>query len=152
MADAPSALKTSIEDATKAAMKAREKQRVAALRLIGAELKRIEVDERKTLSDDDVRTILNRMVKQRRDSLGQYETAGREDLAEQERFELALIQEFLPQPLSEDELQALVRDAVASTGASGMKDMGAVMGAVKARAEGRADMAEVSRLVKAALG
>ena len=101
-------LKSSIGEATKVAMKARDKVRVAAFRLMNAELQRVEVDERKTLTDDDVIAILNRMMKQRRDSLAQFQQAGRQDLADQEQFEIQLIEEFLPESLAETELDALI--------------------------------------------
>ncbi|MEM1231589.1 MAG: GatB/YqeY domain-containing protein [Pseudomonadota bacterium] len=146
-----SELKTRISDATKDAMKARDKDRVAALRMINAELKRVEVDERKMLSDDDVLTILNRMRKQRQDSLKQFEDAGRDDLAATERFELALLETFMPAPLAEAEIDALVDEAIAGTGASGMADMGKVMGRVKGAVGAGADMGVVSARVKAKL-
>ena len=144
-------LKTRIAEATKAAMKAREKERVAALRLVGAEIKRVEVDERKELDDADVLVVLDRMRKQRNDSLTQYRDAGRDDLADKEQFELDLIQEFLPQPLTEAEVGAMVDEAIASVGASGMQDMGKVMGQLKPQVQGRADMGQVSGLVKSRL-
>lgn len=144
-------LKLQIGETTKAAMKARDRARVAALRLVNAEIKRIEVDERRDLTDDDVLTILNRMLKQRHDSLGQFEAAGREDLAEKERYEIGVIREFMPEPLSAEALAALVDEAVASTGATEMKDMGKVMGALKPKVQGRADMGALSGLVKARL-
>ena len=145
-------LQSVIQDATKAAMKARDKERVAALRLINAEIKRVEVDERKTLVDADILTILTRMVKQRNDSLSQYEAAGREDLAAKERYELDLIQEFMPEQLGEDKIAAEVAAAIEQTGAAGMQDMGKVMGVLSGKLKGRADMGLVSKLVKAALG
>ncbi|MDA1074209.1 MAG: GatB/YqeY domain-containing protein [Proteobacteria bacterium] len=145
-------LKTRIGDATKVAMKAREKQRLGALRLINSEIKRIEVDERRELTDDDVLTILNRMLKQRNDSLAQFTSAGRNDLAEQEQFEINLIQEFMPVALSEAELDGLLSDIINETGAVTMKDMGKVMARLKEAAHGRADMASLSAKVKARLG
>lgn len=144
-------LKTRITEATKAAMKAREKERVAALRLVGAEIKRVEVDERKELDDEAVLVVLDRMRKQRNDSLTQYRDAGRDDLADKEQFELDLIQEFLPQPLTEAEIGAMVDDAIAALGASGMQDMGKVMGQLKPQMQGRADMGQVSGQVKSRL-
>lgn len=144
-------LKQAIGDATKTAMKARDKDRVAALRMINAELKRVEVDERKTLSDQDVLSILTRMRKQRQDSLKQFEAAEREDLAAQERYELELLAEFMPQPLSEAEIDAAIDAAISETGASGMADMGKVMGKVKAVVGSRADLGAVSGRVKARL-
>jgi len=145
------ALKTRISDATKAAMKARDKARVAALRLINAEIKKVEVDERRELTDDDVLAVLNRMVKQRQDSLKQYREAGREDLAAQEQGELDLIAEFLPEPLTEAELEQLISDALAESGAETMRDMGKVMALLRGPVQGRADMAAVSARVKARL-
>lgn len=144
-------LKARIVDDTKAAMKARDKARVAALRLINAEIKRLEVDERRELSDEDVLGVLNRMLKQRRDSLEQFEKAGRSDLAAQERFEIELVQEFMPAALSEAEIDALIERAIEQSGAAGMKDMGKVMGALKSEVTGRADMGAVSAKVKARL-
>ena len=145
-------LKNRISDATKAAMKARDKERLATLRLINADIKRVEVDERRDLSDQDVVAILTRMLKQRQDSLSQYESAGRDDLAAQERFEITIVQEFLPEPLDEAALDAMIDSAIADTGAASMKDMGKVMGILKPRVEGRADMGAVSGKVKARLG
>jgi uncharacterized protein YqeY len=144
-------LKLQIGETTKAAMKARDKDRVAALRLVNSEIKRVEVDERRELTNEDVLAILNRMLKQRHDSLSQFEAAGREDLAEKERYEIGVIREFMPEPLSADALAALVDEAVASTGATEMKDMGKVMGVLKPKVQGRADMGALSGLVKARL-
>ena len=144
-------LKTQIGEVTKDAMRARDKSRVAALRMVNAELKRVEVDERKTLTDDDVLAILNRMLKQRNDSLSQFEQADREDLAAQERFEIELIKTFMPEPLSEAEVDAVIERAIEATGATSMKDMGQVMGLVKAEISTRADMGAVSGKVKAHL-
>lgn len=140
-----------IQTATRTAMKARDKRLVAALRLVNAELKRVEVDERKALVDADVITVLTRMVKQRNDSRSQYEAAGRTDLAEQEAFEIDVVRSFMPTPLSEAEVDALIDAAVAATGASGMRDMGKVMGQLKGEVAGRADMGAVSAKVKAKL-
>lgn len=144
-------LKTQIGEVTKDAMRARDKSRVAALRMVNAELKRVEVDERKTLTDDDVLAILNRMLKQRNDSLSQFEQANREDLAAQERFEIELIKTFMPEPLSEAEVDAVIERAIEATGATSMQDMGQVMGLVKAEISTRADMGAVSGKVKARL-
>ncbi len=144
-------LKDRIQTATRTAMKARDKRLVAALRLVNAELKRVEVDERKALTDADVITVLSRMVKQRNDSHSQYEAAGRTDLAEQEAFELDVLDSFMPAPLSEAEVDKLVNAAIAATGAAGMRDMGKVMGQLKGELAGRADMGTVSTKVKAKL-
>lgn len=146
-----SALKESIGEATKDAMRARAKERLAALRLMNAEIKRVEVDTRKILSDDDILQILNRMLKQRQDSLQQYEAAGREDLAAVERQEIEVIREFMPAPLSDAELEAEINAAVTVTGASSPKDMGALMNVLRPRVQGRADMGQVSARVKARL-
>jgi len=144
-------LKAQIDESTKSAMKARDKARVATLRLVNAEIKRVEVDERRELSNEDILGILNRMLKQRNDSLSQYEAAGREDLAEQERYEIGVIREFMPAPLSEETLARLIQEAIAATGAADIKDMGKVMGALKPEIQGRADMGAVSAQVRARL-
>lgn len=144
-------LKIRIADATKAAMKARDKSRLGVLRLINADIKRLEVDERRELADSDVLVVLNRMLKQRTDSERQYRDAGRTDLAEQEAFEIGVIEEFMPAPLDDAELDALIRNAVAETGAESMRDMGKVMNALRDKAQGRADMGEISSRVKAVL-
>ena len=146
-----SELKQRIEDATKDAMRARDRQKLGALRLINAALKQVEIDERKALGDTDVLSILNRMLKQRRDSLEQYEAAGREDLAGQERFEINLIESFMPAQLSDAEIAAAVQKAIELTEAESMGDMGKVMANLKAALTGKADMASVSRQVKTQL-
>ena len=132
-------------------MKARDKARLGALRLIMADFKRIEVDERIELDDERVLVILDKMTKQRKDSQQQFEDAGREDLAQQEALEIAVIAEFLPEQLSDDEVSALVKSAIAETGAVSMQDMGKVMAIVKPQVQGKADMGSVSGLVKAQL-
>lgn len=144
-------LQDRIQTATRTAMKARDKRLVAALRLVNAELKRVEVDERKALADADVIAVLTRMVKQRTDSRSQYEAAGRTDLAEQEAFEIDVVRSFMPTPLSEAEVDALIDAAIATTGAAGMRNMGKVMGQLKGKVAGRADMGTVSAKVKARL-
>ncbi|OAN19027.1 glutamyl-tRNA amidotransferase [Photobacterium jeanii] len=141
-----------LKDEQKAAMKAKDKPRLGAIRLVMAAIKQREVDEGITLSDDDVIAVLTKMVKQRRDSVTQYEAAGRQDLADVELAEIAVLDEFLPQPLSDDEVAALLDEAIAATGAAGMQDMGKVMGVLKPQIQGRADMGTVSQLVKAKLG
>ena len=146
-----SALKSTIHDEMKAAMRAKDKARLGIIRLIQSEFKRIEVDERIELDDARVLAVLDKMVKQRRDSAQQYEDAGRQELAEQEKFEIGVISEFLPQPLSEDEISSLIEDAITSTGANGMQAMGQVMGILKPKLQGRADIGKVSGLVKAKL-
>ncbi len=147
-----STLQITISEATKTAMKAREKSRVAVLRLINAEIKRYEVDERKEPTDDVVLDILILMKKQRNDSIKAFEVAQRDELVAQEAFEIAILQEFMPEELAEDAIKAIVTEAIASTGAASMKDMGKVMGAIKGPLEGRADMGAVGALVKGLLG
>ena len=144
-------LKAQLASATRAAMRTRQRERVKALRLVNAAVKQVEVDERRELADADIVAVLTRMRKQRRDSLAQFEAAGRTDLAAIERFEIDVIEEFLPQPISPEALDAAVRAAIAATGAASMRDMGKVMAALKAELAGRADMAEASRRVRAAL-
>ena len=144
-------LKVRLQNDVKDAMRARAKQTLGTLRLIMAELKRREVDERIELSDQDVMLILEKMVKQRRDSLNQYLAADRQDLADQEQFELDLIAQYLPEPLSDEAVLALIEEAIEAAGAREMSKMGQVMGSVKNRAQGRADMAKVGQLVKAQL-
>ena len=141
-----------LKDAVKTSMRAKDKERTKALRLIQAELKRVEVDERIELDDARVLAIMDKMVKQRRDSIKQYEEAGRSELAEVEHYEVSVIQDFLPEALSEEELSAIVEKAVADSGASSMQDMGKVMGLVKPQVQGRADMGVISKLVKDKLG
>jgi uncharacterized protein YqeY len=141
-----------INEATTTAMKARDKARVAVLRLINAELKRVAVDERRELGDADVLTVLNRMLKQRNDAQSQFAAAGRNDLAEKEGYEIGVITEFMPEPLAEDELDERIRGVIASTGATSMRDMGKVMAALKETVAGRADLAAVSARVRALLG
>ena len=141
-------LKTQIQDDVKDAMRARDKERIGALRLLSAAIKQIEVDTREDLDDAGVLAVLDKMSKQRRESLEQYEKAGREDLAAKERFELEVIATYLPEPLSSDEIEALVDEAIASTGAAGMQDMGKVMGQLKPQVQGRADMKALSGLVR----
>ena len=143
-----SELKNTIGAATKAAMRARDRRRLGALRLVNAEIKRVEVDERRELADTDVLQALARMLKQRRDSLGQYQDAGREDLADQEQFEIDLIDEFLPQAASDEDVAKAIDEAVANVGATSMRDMGKVMAALRGSLQGRADMGRVSGLVK----
>ena len=143
-----SPLKDEIHVAMKAAMRARDKARLQTIRLIQAEIKRIEVDERIELDDARVLAVLDKMVKQRRDSASQYQDAGRAELAQQENDEIAVIQEFLPQPLSEAEIMALVDEAIAGVDTKGMQAMGPVMGQLKPLLQGRADMGQVSKIVK----
>lgn len=141
-------LKQRILEDMKTAMKAADKRRRGIVRLILAAIKQREVDERIELDDTQVLAVLDKMVKQRRDSIEQYTKANREDLADQERYEVGVCQEYLPEALAADVLIALVDAAIAATGATSMKDMGKVMGQVKPKAQGRADMGAVSKLVK----
>ena len=145
-------LKQRLQDEMKAAMKAGDKRRLGVIRLINAAIKQREVDERIELDDTQVLAVLDKMVKQRRDSIAQYVDAGRQDLAEQERFEVEICQTYLPEAMSDEEVAKLVEEAVAESGASTMKDMGKVMGIVKPKVQGRADMGAVSALVKQRLG
>ncbi|HHJ14124.1 MAG TPA: GatB/YqeY domain-containing protein [Gammaproteobacteria bacterium] len=146
------ALKERIQQDMKDAMRGGDKPRLAAIRLINAAIKQREVDERIELDDNQVIDVLGKMAKQRRDSLEQYEKAGREDLAETERFELSVIQSYLPQPLDDAEIDTLIEQAIAATGAASMKDMGRLMGQLKPKLAGRADMGAVSARIKARLG
>ncbi len=150
MPDSP--LKAQINEAMKAAMRAKEKERLGTIRLVLAEIKKVEVDER--IDPDDVRvtSILDKMVKQRRDSIKQFTDAGRDELAAKEQSEIEVIQEFLPQPLNAEEIASLIEEAIASTGAANMQDMGKVMGLLKPQMAGRADMGKVSGLIKQRLG
>ncbi|MGA0975272.1 MAG: GatB/YqeY domain-containing protein [Sedimenticolaceae bacterium] len=141
-------LKAQIIDDMKAAMKGGEKVRLGVIRLITAAIKQREVDERIELDDEQVLIVLDKMVKQRRDSIKQYTDAGREDLAAIEQAEVEIIQAYLPAALSEDEIAAIVEAAIAQTGASSMADMGKVMGIVKPQVQGRGDMGAVSGIVK----
>jgi len=141
-------LKQQINTEMKAAMRAKEKERLGTIRMILAELKRIEVDERIELDDARVLATLDKMSKQRRDSISQYEAADRPDLADVERREMEVIKTFLPQPLTEEEIIALVDEAVSNSGAQSMQDMGKVMGLLKPQIQGRADVGETSKLVK----
>ncbi len=144
-------LVTTVKAEMKAAMKARDKERLATIRLIQAEFKRVEVDERIDIDDARALSILDKMVKQRRDSSTQYRDAGREELAVKEDAEIAVIQEFLPEQLSAADIEALIDEALAGIDATGMAAMGPLMGAIKPKLQGRADMGEVSKLVKAKL-
>ena len=146
-----SEIKQRIDAAVKDAMRARDKQRLGVLRLTMAEFKRIEVDERIELDDERVLAVLDKMTKQRIDSLTQFDKAGRDDLAAQETFEIALIKEFLPEPLSEAEITQLIDAAIETAGASSMQAMGQVMALLRPQMQGRADIGKVSGLVKGRL-
>ena len=144
-------LKGQITDDMKSAMKAGEKDRLKVVRLIMAAIKQVEVDTREELDDAGVLSVLDKMVKQRRDSVEQFEKGNREDLAAIERAEIAVLDEYLPERLSDEELAALVDEVIAATGATSIRDMGKVMGQIKAKAAGRADMGAVSATIKARL-
>ena len=144
-------LKAQIAAATTAAMRSRQRDRVNALRLVNADIKKAEIDGREELADDGVLAVLAKMRKQRQDALAQFTEAGREDLAAIERFEIAVIDEFLPAALSDAEIEDAIAAAVAETSAATMRDMGKVMAALKSSLAGRADMAAVSRKVRSRL-
>jgi len=144
-------LKERLTEDMKAAMKGGDKERLGVIRLVNAAIKQREVDERVMLDDAQVLAVMERMLKQRRDSVSQFQAAGRADLVAVEEFEIGVIEAYLPAKLSEDELDALIVAAIAETGAAGPKDMGKVMGLVKARAAGRADMGKASERIKARL-
>lgn len=141
-------LKQRIDEDMKAAMRARDKQRLGTIRLITSAMKQREVDERIVLTDADVLAILDKMIKQRRDSISQYQVAGRADLVAQEAYEIGVIQEYMPTPLSEAEIGAMIDEAVTASGAASMKDMGKVMAVLKPQMQGRADMGAVSAKIK----
>lgn len=141
-------LKGQITEDMKSAMKAGDKDRLKVVRLVLAAIKQVEVDSREELDDAAVLAVLGKMVKQRRDSVEQFTQGGRDDLADIERAEIEILEHYLPQQLSPEELAALVDEVIASSGAEGMRDMGKVMGAIKAKAAGRADMGAVSATVK----
>ena len=147
-----SELRQRIQDQVKEAMKARDQKRLGVLRMVTAAFKQVEVDERRELDDAAVLAILDKLVKQRQDALTQYRDAGRDDLADQEQAELDILAEFLPEPLGDDEIDALIGEAITETGAESMKDMGRVMGILKPKMQGRADMGAVSARVKQRLG
>jgi uncharacterized protein YqeY len=145
-------LKDRIQDEMKVALRAHDKERLAAIRLILAAVKQQEIDERITLDDGRIVAILNRMIKQRRDSIVQFQRGGREDLAAKEAFEIEVIQSYLPAALSEAEIDTMIAAAIATTGAQTAREMGKVMALLKAQLQGRADLAAVSARVKARLG
>ena len=144
-------LKARITEDMKTAMKAKEAARLSAIRLLLSAIKQREVDERKDMTDADITAVVEKMIKQRRDSISQFEAAGRQDLADGEKFELGVLSAYLPQQLTEAEMAAEVQAAIAQSGASGAADMGKVMGLLKGKLAGRADMGRVSALVKAGL-
>ena len=144
-------LKVRITEDMKTAMRAKDSARLGAIRLLQAAIKQREVDERIELDDTQVISVIEKMLKQRRDSISQYEAAGRQDLVDVEQYEVGVLQEYLPQALAEDEIAAILDKVVADSGASGIKDMSKVMAAVKPLVVGRADMGKISGLVKARL-
>ena len=144
-------LKERVNEDMKAAMRARDRARLSAVRLLLAAMKQKEVDERVTLADADILAIIEKMIKQRRESITQYEKAGRNDLVEAEQFEIGVLSAYLPQPMSESEVVHAVDAAVSESGAAGIRDMGKVMALLKPRLAGRADMGRVSALVKSKL-
>ena len=144
-------LKQQIQDAVINAMKSGEKERLKIVRLITSSMKQVEVDDRIELDDARIIAILDKMVKQRRESISQFKTAGRDDLVKQESYEIDIVQEFLPQALSEEEVDDIVNKAIETTGANSIKDMGKVMGLVKPQIIGRADMGEISGRIKSLL-
>jgi len=145
-------LKGQIQDDMKTAMKAGDKDRLKVVRLILASIKQIEVDKRIELDDAAVLDVLNKMVKQRRDSVSQFEQGDREDLAQIERDEIGVLETYLPEQMSKEDIDSLVAQVISETGAESIRDMGKVMGQIKAKAEGRADMGIVGATVKARLG
>ncbi len=146
-----SVLKTRITDDVKTAMRSKDKQRLGTLRLLTAAIKQIEVDQRIELDNDQIIAVIEKMLKQRKDSIEQFEKAGRNELAEIEINEVAILKEFMPEQMSEADIDALIDDAISSTGASAMKDMGKVMGILKPKLAGKADMGAVSGKIKAKL-
>lgn len=144
-------LKEQISEDMKTAMRAKDSARLGTIRLLLAAIKQKEVDERVTLDDTQVTAVIDKMLKQRRDSISQYEAAGRQDLADAEKFELEVLNGYMPQQLSADEVQATIAEVIAAVGASSPADMGKVMGPLKAKLAGRTDMTQASALVKAAL-
>jgi|TARA_B100000767_G_scaffold123621_1_gene117846 hypothetical protein len=145
------ALIDDLKAAQKDAMRAKEKVRLGTIRMAMAAIKQKEIDEQITLDDSAILAVLTKMVKQRQDAAAQYDAANRDDLASKEREEITYIEDFLPQPLTDDELNALIDETMAATGASGMQDMGKVMGALKPKVQGRTDMGALSAKIKARL-
>lgn len=144
-------LKTKLKEQQILAMRAKDKIRLGTIRMLLAAIKQIEIDNRVDLNDDEVMAVVIKSVKQRKDSIAQFEKANRIDLADIEKAELEILQEFLPQALTSDEVKTLIKQAIVSSGANGMQDMGKVIGLLKKDIQGRADMGEVSALVRASL-
>lgn len=145
-------LKSRLQDAVKQAMRDGDRARLGTLRMVMAAIQQLEVDERRELDDAEVLAVLDKQVKQRRESVEQYRGGGRDDLADREEAEIRVLAEFLPQPLTDEQLDELISQSIEEAGADSIRDMGKVMGALKPRVQGRADMGEVSRKVKARLG
>ena len=148
MSEAPEGLRQRIESDMKAAMRAKAKDRLGTIRLVLAAVKQREIDERITLTDTDILAVLDKMIKQRRDSISQFQQAGRQELADKEAAEVAVIQEYLPKSLSEAEIDAVIAEAISASGAKSPQDIGKIMGLLKPRLQGRADMGLVSRKIK----
>lgn len=148
---AETSLKDQLNTAVKTAMREKNKARLVTLRMAQAAVKQIEIDERRELGDDDVLKVLEKMLKQRRDAASQYDDAGRAELADKERAEMVIIEEFMPAALTEDDLDALIRSTINATGAQGMQDMGKVMNELRPQVLGRVDMGHLSKKVKGAL-
>lgn len=144
-------LKQQIQEDMKIALRAHDKQRLGVVRLILAAIKQVEVDERVEVDDTRITQILNKMIKQRRDSIAQYDQAKRDDLADQERLEVKIIQTYLPEPLSETDIDRIVSEAITKVGATSVKEMGKVMAELKDKLQGRADMTQISAKIKARL-
>ena len=152
MSDSSQGLKARITEDMKTAMRSKDKERLAVIRLIQAAIKQREVDERIELNDEQVLAVLEKMIKQRRDSIEQFTKGDRKDLADKEQAEIVVLQDYMPEALSEQEVDAIIDEAISATGASSVKDMGKVMGLVKPKVQGRADMGAVSQKIKARLG
>jgi len=144
-------LKENINEDMKSAMRSKDTARLGAIRLLQSALKQKEVDERINLNDEDILVIIEKMLKQRRDSIDAFKNANRQDLVEKEEFEVAVLQEYMPEPLTDDEIMKIIDQAILNTGSSSMKDMGAVMNAIKQQLSGRANMADVSQKIKSKL-
>lgn len=148
MTEATEGLRQRIESDMKAAMRAKDKERLGTIRLILAAIKQKEIDERITLTDTDILAVLDKMVKQRRDSISQFQQAGRQELADKETAEVTVIQEYMPEAMGESEVDAIIAEAITTVGASSPQDIGKIMGLIKPKLQGRADMGLVSRKVK----
>ncbi|WP_417517306.1 GatB/YqeY domain-containing protein [Marinobacter sp.] len=144
-------LKEQLSNAVKDAMRKKDKLRLVTLRMAQAAIKQIEIDERRELNDEDVLKVLDKMLKQRRDSASQYDAAGREELGDKERAEMVIVEEFMPAALTEDDLDGLIREAISATDAQGMQDMGRVMNELRPKVLGRVDMGHLGKKVRAAL-